>query len=122
MIYGQTLDTGQADDLAAWFAAHLPMELRVKLMAERPLLYEALFPGCAHDVILGRVATALRSQAQDRMIKTSRPAAEQLLHLIQDTDHPWEGSDTVAAVEEFLGLFGIKVPEPDGQAAADPDV
>lgn len=121
MIYGHSLDTGQAGDLAAWFAFHLPVELRCALMADRPLLYEALFPGCAHDVILARVAAALRSQAHDRMIKTGQPAAEHLLRLIQGTSHPWEGSDTVDAIEQFLGQFGITVPEPAEEAAATAD-
>lgn len=116
MTCGHTLGTGQAHDLAAWFAAHLPMDLRIKLMAERPLLYEALFPGCAHDAILDRVARALRGQAHDQMIGTSRPAAEHLLDLIQGTGHPWEGSDTVDAVEGFLGLWGITVREPAEEA------
>jgi hypothetical protein len=111
MTYGQTLDIGQANDLAAWFAAHLPMDLRHSLMAERPVLYEALFPSCPHDAILGRVAAALRSQAHDRMVKTGQPAAAHLLRLIQSTDHPWEGSDTIDATEQFLGLFGISAGE-----------
>ena len=111
MTCGHTLGTGQAGDLAAWFAAHLPMDLRIKLMAERPLLYEALFPGCPHGTILDRVATALRSQAHDRMIATSR-AAEHLLQLVQGTDHPWEGSDTVDAVEGFLAQWGTTIRDP----------
>jgi hypothetical protein len=122
MTCGHTLSTGQAGDLAAWFAAHLPMDLRIKLMAERPLLYEALFPGCGHDVILDRVARALRSQAHDRMIRTSRPAAEHLLDLIQGTDHPWEGSDTVDAIEGFLGLWGITAHEPADEAPGADDL
>src|SRR5262249_24038601 len=85
--------------------------------AERPLLYEALFPGCTHDVILGRVAAALRMQAHDRMVKTGQPAAAHLLHLIQSTAHPWEGGDTVYAIGQFLGLVGITVPEPSDEAA-----
>jgi len=117
MTCGHTLGTGQAGDLAAWFAAHLPMDLRIKLMAERPLLYEALFPGCPHGTILDRVATALRSQAHDRMIATSRPAAEHLLQLVQGTDHPWEGSDTVDAVEGFLAQWGTTIRDPAEEAA-----
>jgi hypothetical protein len=118
MTYATTLDIGQASDLADWFAAHLPMDLRHSLMAERPVLYEALFPGCPHDAILGRVAAALRSQAQDRMVKTGQPAAAHLLRLIQSTDHPWEGSDTVDAIEQFLSLFGISAAEEAARADA----
>lgn len=117
MTYGHSLGIGQADDLAAWFTVHLPMELRRKLMAERPLLYGALFPGCSHAAILDRVAAALGSQAHDHMVKTGRPAAAHLLRLAQGTDHPWEGSDTIDAIEQFLGLFGIAVPKDDDEAA-----
>lgn len=120
MTYGHDLGIGQAEDLTAWLAAHMPMVQRTRLMAERPLLYEALFPGCAHDAILGRVAAALARQAHDRMVKTSQPAAACLLAMIKATDHPWEGSDTVDAIEQFLDLLGISIPEqPDEAAGAD---
>lgn len=119
MTYGHSLGIGQADDLAAWFTAHLPMELRGKLMAERPLLYGALFAGCSRAAILDRVAAALDSQAHAHMVKTGQPAAAHLLRLVQGTDHPWEGSDTIDAIEQFLGLFGIAVPKDDEAAEAD---
>ena len=122
MTYEHSLRSGQADELTAWFAARLPIDLRGRLMAERPLLYEALFPGCTHDIILARVASALTSQAYDRMVNTSRPAAEHLIRMIRKTDHPWDGSDTVEAIGQFLGLFGITVPDPDDEAAGADDV
>lgn len=118
MTHGQPLDIGQANDLAAWFTAHLPMDLRHCLMAERPVLYQALFPGCPHDAILSRVAAALRSQEHDQMVKTSRPAAEHLLRLVQSADHPREGSRTVGAAEQFLDLFGISAAEEAARADA----
>ena len=46
------LDTDEAQDLIGWFAHNLPVELRGKLMAERPLAYVKLFgTGTARSVV-----------------------------------------------------------------------
>jgi hypothetical protein len=105
------LTIGETEDLADWFARHLPSDLRGRLMAERPLLYEALFPGASHDAILERVRRSLAAQARDRLLATGKPVAEALLTAVTGTDHPWQGSDTVDAVTVFIEQFGVPVPD-----------
>jgi hypothetical protein len=103
-------DSRQADDLVDWFAGRLPIELRGRLMTERPLEYEALFPGVSHQAILDHVEAGLKAQARERMIKTGKPVAEALLDAVRSTDHPWNGGDTVEAVSDFISSFGVTVP------------
>lgn len=53
------LGIGDAEELAEWFLNLMPMEQRRKLMAERPLLYNRVFPGVKAGTILTHVADAL---------------------------------------------------------------
>jgi hypothetical protein len=70
IISNSRLGIGDAEELAEFTIAHMPMELRRKLMAERPVLYARAFPGVSPAAILARVAAALRDavsgQATDR--------------------------------------------------------
>lgn len=60
------LGIGEAEELCEWFLHWLPMDLRSKLITERPLLYAAAFPEVEHDVILKHVQDGLRRQAEVR--------------------------------------------------------
>jgi len=65
------LDTDEAQDLIGWFAHNLPVELRGKLMAERPLAYVKLFgTGCARATV-EHVEAAVQPCAACRQVRSA---------------------------------------------------
>jgi hypothetical protein len=50
------------EDLAEYLLYHLSMELRGKLMAERPVLYSRLFPGVAPETLAFRVSERIHDE------------------------------------------------------------
>jgi len=66
IISSSRLGSGDAEDLAEFAIRHMPMALRRRLMAERPVLYARAFPGVHPAAILARVADGLRDAIQDQ--------------------------------------------------------
>jgi hypothetical protein len=50
------------EDLAEFLLYHLTMELRGKLMAERPVLYSRLYPGVSPETLAFRVSAAIHKE------------------------------------------------------------
>jgi hypothetical protein len=56
------LGTRDTEDLAEFLLYHLSMELRGKLMAERPVLYSRLFPNVAPETLSFRVSERIHAE------------------------------------------------------------
>jgi hypothetical protein len=79
------LAIGDASELAEWFIYHMPMDLRRRLMAERPLLYARVFPGINPAVLLERVARGL-ADAAEVQAATRACDADELLSVQHQAD------------------------------------
>jgi hypothetical protein len=83
IVNNTRLGIRDAEELAEFVIHHMPMELRRRLMAERPVLYARAFPGVSPAAILGRVADGLRD-AIDGQAAGRAADADAMLALASD--------------------------------------
>jgi hypothetical protein len=81
IIDNERLSISDAAELGEWILKRLPMPLRGDLMAERPVLYQKLFPGVSPAAIMARVADRL----QETIVKQSVRAAADADKLLADS-------------------------------------
>jgi hypothetical protein len=99
MMRAELAGAGDAEELAEFFIRHMPMDLRRRLMAERPLLYARVFPAVKPAILLARVAHGLAG-VNESQAEAHAAHADQLLSRSATADRLASAWDARVADDE----------------------